>query len=88
MGPLIAISASASILELAKRNRAGKIAAVMIVAGLIIVWAVRYRADLQTFLFPGRPLALALVFEDPNPTPLLPNQREVPTFFEERVVHL
>ena len=49
VGPLIAISASASILELVKRNRAGKIVAVMIVAGLIIVWAVRYRADLQTF---------------------------------------
>ena len=42
-GALLAISASASILEIAERNRAGKIAAVM------IVWAATYRADLQTY---------------------------------------
>ncbi len=49
VGPLIAISASASILEIAKRNRAGKVAAVLIVLGLLIFWGARYRNDLQTF---------------------------------------
>ena len=56
VGPLIAIGASASILEIAKRGRAGRIAAVLIVFGLLVVWAARYRADLQTFCsFAGLP---------------------------------
>ena len=49
VGPLIAICTSASILEIAKRNRAGKIAATLIVSGLLIVWAAKYRADLEIF---------------------------------------
>ncbi len=49
VGPLIAIAASASILEIAKRSRTGQIAAVLIMSGLMIFWAAAYRADLQTF---------------------------------------
>jgi hypothetical protein len=52
VGPLVAVLAAASIVELSGRGRAGRAAAIMVVIGLAWFGLAKYRDYLQTYASP------------------------------------
>ena len=56
VGPLMAIAAGVSLETVYKKGRIGKIATVMMIAGLVLFWAIRYREFLEPHItFAGLP---------------------------------